>query len=536
MRIKGIPRNLLLLYILAVSAAISLAIYKFYALAYHTDFSFYMQFAAKLLDPELSKRYTYNASGHNFFGLTGMEGEYGFHPALHFEPVKYIYALVYRLLGGHFAVMALYALLYFLPVLYFARVKRAERLPDKSLVYLFAAAYIAFPSTFMAVNNDLRPRMLFNAAIPLVLFAVHFRRPLWERAGAFLLLFLLREESLMFALPLIGYNYLRADDPAEGGRSTRVLAALWLLAAGGTAAFYIQSGYTYDPRWNSFTSVLESPARMLLAAALGIGLFWGISYARHFSRRRQGPFPNWLVKLAYWAGTSPQALAKLLAELAVFALLLAPIAGQFLILMEELVIKYDLVGRRAWLATAANTIIYSEHLTIFCVVCLLGAVLLWEGLPGERRRSSLQIALVLVVIAGAVLTAANFEDMRLYWGRSVQQTEFRPEYTQEIFDLRAVTDKASTAVLTDYQTYQAFYDYERAFIFRRLPWFLLQGDARLFPANRPELERLLLREIEFIAIAQDESADLLPLVEGLGLKLEQISAGERYVVYALVRE
>ena len=100
---KRIGKVVLALFLTAVVVAAVFNYFKLRSLGFHTrDFAFYLEFAAKLLDPALSNRYSLNPVGYNFLGCPGVdfpgtEGTGNFHQAIHFEPMKYIYAVVYRL-------------------------------------------------------------------------------------------------------------------------------------------------------------------------------------------------------------------------------------------------------------------------------------------------------------------------------------------------------------------------------------------------------------------------------------------------------
>jgi len=59
------------------------------------DFGYYAQFSAKLSDPKVSKQLSFQPEGTNVFGIGGVEGERSFHQAVHFEPIKYAYSLIY---------------------------------------------------------------------------------------------------------------------------------------------------------------------------------------------------------------------------------------------------------------------------------------------------------------------------------------------------------------------------------------------------------------------------------------------------------
>ncbi|MEK6221751.1 MAG: hypothetical protein N2D54_05845, partial [Chloroflexota bacterium] len=128
----------------------------------------------------------------------------------------------------------------------------------------------------------------------------------------------------------------------------------------------------------------------------------------------------------------------------------------------------------------------------------------------------------------------NFEQTIRYWGRIVKDVDFNPAYTRPIFTLRETTNKIKTSILTDYATYNAFYDYENVFIYQRLPWFLLQGDERFFPDNREVLDRLLQTKIEYLAISKTSEKTLSPLLKELKISTIVIDETENFVTYKII--
>ena len=111
----------IILYLLAVVASSFYAELKYKSLNFHTrDYAYYVQFSSKLLDSKMAKSYSLNPEGYNWLRYYGTEGVDNFHRSLHFEPIKYVYAVLYYFAPTPRVLFWLASLIYFLPVVYLA--------------------------------------------------------------------------------------------------------------------------------------------------------------------------------------------------------------------------------------------------------------------------------------------------------------------------------------------------------------------------------------------------------------------------------
>lgn len=128
------------------------------AMEFHTrDYTYYLQFAAKLLHDRLTPHYSLNPEGPNFLGFHGIDGEAGLHQAVHIEPIKSLDALVYAIFRTSTALIVWRSLLFFAPILYFLRVFPTPTPSDRRFAALFVLLYCLYPATPMAAVYDLRP-------------------------------------------------------------------------------------------------------------------------------------------------------------------------------------------------------------------------------------------------------------------------------------------------------------------------------------------------------------------------------------------
>jgi hypothetical protein len=106
-----------------------------------------------------------------------------------------------------------------------------------------------------------------------------------------------------------------------------------------------------------------------------------------------------------------------------------------------------------------------------------------------------------------------------------------------IFELRRSLDPASSAVLADYATHQAFFDFESVYALERLPWYLAPDGPRTFPENAETLRWLLREKIEYIAVGTENLGRVMQEVAAVDLdgSLQEISANEQYAVLRLAR-
>ena len=59
------------------------------------------------------------------------------------------------------------------------------------------------------------------------------------------------------------------------------------------------------------------------------------------------------------------------------------------------------------------------------------------------------------------------------------------------WDIKAGMDHYQTNILLDYDTYQAFYDFENGTVYNRLPLWMVWPADRFYPKNKVFLARLI---------------------------------------------
>lgn len=461
----------LVLYLLLVSLSLQLASARERALAYHTrDYAYYARFHAALFDAEVAPRYALNPRGRNFLGYRGVEGVSGLHRAVHLEPIKYLRAA--------FPAHAFDALLFFAPALYlvFRMPRRDAR--DRLFHVGAAAAYLLLPSGQPSVAYDLRPYLLLLPFFSLAVLALLARRSRLEALALFQLPFLAREEALVLApIAILAAAADARARPAAGVRPP--LAALWasvLAWAAATIAYFSWTGYE---RSLSFWGAVVLIAGGSAAAA---GAVSGLA------RRFPGLAP-WLPPL-----------------------LLASVALPLLPRAED--------------ATLAELLYHPRH-ALVSGAALLALVAAWPALRAPRARGAAIAAVAALALAFGAASLADVDGSARALRRAYAE---RARDAEVVFEARARLDRATSVVLCDYATHQAFFDFEHAYAFERLPWYLVPGDARFYPENQSMLRRLIRERVDVIAVAA-ESLDLVRAeVRAAGLSLGVVASNGRFTI------
>jgi hypothetical protein len=518
---------LLLIYLLAVFYGTYQLVDHYHQLAFHIDFSFYMEFIAKTFNPELDNVYSFNGSGHNFFGMVTHEGTLGFHHTAHFELIKYPLALIYRLIPSIYLTLFIFSLLYFLPILSLALFAKGSSKLESAILIVVALLFFVYPPSLPALLNDLRPRMLFNAAIPLVIFAIHFNRPSWQVLLAFAFLLIVREEAVIFAIPLMLFALFQ---PIE--RQTlkkNVVGMLFLLAVYllGILWFYTSADYLYDPRWNSFAVLFEHDRAFGLLALASIAALALILRAYVLLNHENTIFPKWLSAFARVRDTDERITISVITRLVSLSLLLFPLVGQFYLLLMEKWVQSGLASRSERLADTLDRLLYSEHLAILGLVTISILLIAWLILPNKVVRYVIPVILALIL---AFSVPTFFTDHASLPGLAPVELP-----AQDVFALKRFVDPHEAIILTDYTTLLAFYDFNHVITYERLPWQVVEGDPRFYPANQEILKNLIEDQIDYIVIHSRSEEIVQALLDRLTIETNRLSENNPFFIYEVIR-
>ena len=490
------------LYLLAVVSSVSLLTLKRDALQFHTrDYPYFVEQAARLADPLLSNRYALNIDGYNFLGLQGTQGVKAIYQALHTGYFRYTYTILYGLFGSTLSLYIVYSLIFFLPILYFAFLPRPNTRAAWLQVVLFALLYLLLPSALNSVTYDLRPRILFIPAWSLVVLAVYYRRPFLEKLLLFLFFLCLREEGILLGGIVLALNFIRTPAAAGRWKQTVVFLILDLAAAAAFMAFLAWGGYDrIEPAFNPLNFLDDFSPASLIALLSGAALLLLLVF--HVFRRHRAYLASVLFLLAYTA-------AILLTGLSTYRDITLWYRSQIAIA--------PVTSWEVFLEVIAGA---QNSLTFYILVLLL--ILLLDIIPG-RGRAYLAASLVILCIFFAALSVYNNMLEISTWNRALAPARL-------VWDFKASQDPYQANLLLDYDTYQAFYDFEHIAVYNRLPLWMVMPEDRYYPENKDILVSLIRDRMQFAVISQELLANMRELAALAGLPANVVSSNQQYVV------
>ena len=510
------------LYCLAVAASYLFCYTKLYALGYHTrDYPFYLQFAAKSLDPALSKLYSINPFGYNFLGLDGIEGMSGLYQTIHLEPIKFVYAAIYRVSGSPLPIFLLFGLLFFAPPLYLGwRLQMRDRLDGYFLIIL-TLLFILFPASLLVIADDLRPYTLLVAFFLLAFLSIHLKAPQWHTLLFFCLMLTCREEALLFALFLMGYKLLNTVDSALVKRNARQYGLIWLLWLGMTILYFRWTGYSINPLLNSFAALLKESSTLQLALLLALLLALIVSayclivwvWLKIGEARRQ-----WLAQ-------------NLWIKVAAFAIILYPLTEQVIGSRGRQYSEMEFAD--AFFSIFEDFMLRPKYVLIFIMFNAL-IVVLWTNISKSSVRRGICALLTILLACSLYLHSVTWMDTALIQFRAYQMNV---SFSQLVWDLRGQTDQYETAIMTDLKSYQAFAEYEQIAVFERLPWEIEPSEQRHYPANIEHLVTILNERTEYFVIAKSEKSlgAIEALRERTNVAFTAVTENEHYQIFQIER-
>ena len=501
---KGIFLLACLAYLALVAfAAGSLALRRD-ALQFHTrDYNYFIEQAARMTDPQMSKRLTLNIEGFNFLGLQGIELAYSLYHAIHTEYFRYTYGVLYGLFHSTLLIYLFYSAVFFLPLLYYAwlaRLRAGQGLPS---IWKAALAFILLfsllPATFFSVTSDLRPRMLFGSAWMLVALAIFFERPWLEKLLLFGLLIGIREEGILLGVFVILLNALWLWGKPGLWKQTAIFTFLDGLAFALFLAFMRWGGYTrVDSMANPLTLLDQIRTPPVLYAVLVGVLLLGLVVLVWLRQRR--PARALLLLLTYLG-------AVLLPGLQV---------------LRDTLNWTRLQPSSAPPSAVYQHIITSSDASLTFSMLLLFLILLWQVRPGRARRALEGLFAALIVLFG-VSSLILVPPVLAGWARQTGPARL-------VWQFKASHDRLQTQVLLDYSTYQAFYDYENILVYNRLPLWLVYPEDRLYPRNQGILADQIQQRVQYAVVSRDSLPDLTHLAQLAGRSLRLLEENEQYAV------
>ena len=175
---------------------------------------------------------------------------------------------------------------------------------------------------------------------------------------------------------------------------------------------------------------------------------------------------------------------------------------------------------------AVRDLFFLPKTTLLFCACLLLLLQIWDVTQTAKARRTIMTGMLVVLVASAALNITT----RVQEIREYQQII---PHARVLITLRGVTDPVSSALLTDYATNQAFYDYDQQYVLERLPADIVQGDERFYPQNLPVLKRIVQSEVEYVAVSVENKERVSQLLVELAITPEILAENERFVVMRL---
>jgi hypothetical protein len=474
---------------------------KFKSLNFHPrDFPFYLQFAAKLGDQNLTDQYSLNPDGHNFIGFHGTEAEDNFHQALHLEPVKYLYPLLYKIFKAP-GLFLFGALIFFSPIVYFAFIHFKKRENSHWIVLFFTILYIFTTLTLETASFDLRPFAFLAPMFALLIFSIHFDRPLWEKILLFNCLFLVREEAMIFAFGALLYTAAKEYTQSKKLFLAKIFIINWLVWVGLLFLYYGWTGYAF---FNYVSNLQGFTGGRFIPTGIRFVFFFALIYLCLFiiKKRNHRLFSSLLILLTYGLIFIPLFLAFL-------PFTFSPRLNLFFILVHE-----------------------SPRFNMLFITFLVFLVLVWDLFLQDRAKIVLKI--ITVIIMGYFIVTTSLET---YGKFRKFAAERKPAGI--VFSIKENNDKYKTGILCNYNTYQAFYDYENVFCFNRLPAYMIRGKDRYYPYNVKYLQQLIKEKVDYVVLGLKgkEKTMTLEIIKILNLdKIPAYASNDRYIIYKIQRK
>ena len=493
----------LIVYMVMVIAGTVYSWWKLDSLSFHTrDFPFYVEFCVRLGDPDMTQAYSLNPEGTSVLRYGGVEGartDAGLHQAVHFEPIKYLWAALYHSLGIR-ALLSIVTAIYFLPVLYLLAIVPTLRSRSFSFHMLFALCYGLYPSAMAAASFDLRPFVALLPFFSLALFSLLFERRRWEALLFFNLLFTAREEALVLGLGivLVALAMRGRSRKSDANLLPRILLLNWGVWAAVVVSYYLWTGYETSLPADLLRYVTKlTDLRTLLVVAV---VLTGVS------------------ALLLWAWRKTMHHGRtILVLLALSCLALLPALR-------------DLRGES--LTAIGLDVLYSPRDSIAPRIALLSLIPFWLGIRSASRQRQFVWGQAVLALVFVVFNVLPFPDTAVSRARLFRE---RLPSTTAVLEFGRSVDPYKTAILCDLSTYQAFCHVDSARVYERWPHWIIPGEARFFPGDESYVKRFVEERADYAAMSTGSAAVLIPLLSHNSVHFDTLSVSDLFLILRVER-
>lgn len=481
--------SLLGLYAALVFVAGAYAALSYRGAAGGDDSVYYLEFAAKAFQPQHGTHLSIGPEGTSIL-MQGPDGQQDIHKGIHFEPVKYLTALLYFLFHSPDVLSVFYICLFFLPLLYASLI--IYRGQGDILLWSVAAAYALFPASLPTSGDALRPFIALFPFLLMFFISIVYRRPAREQVLFLNLLLITREEALLFGLLGVAYLFF-------AGHSTRRFSMLmlgnWALWAGIAAGYVWWIRPAYEWRGARLSGLGQRGVDLLashpLLLATGLALLC-IAVVALMLRRR------WL----------PYAGASLLATGFGMLLFAGPLFG---------------------LTESVSLLVVYGRLGMLCAVLGLIFVLALSVHLSTRSRTVLAASLGFLALLSVVVQTAGPRGLP----QRFEDAAIRMDSAKLLFEVRARLSPGSPVVV-DGETKVLFYDFPDTTVFQyALTAFRVADWRRFYPDSSAELQAALARKGVSVVISRTNEAALSSLARAKGMALVPVETNGRFGFYSV---
>jgi hypothetical protein len=491
-------------YVFAVLASVFLCSVKFRALGFQNrDYAFYMEFAARVLNVNNADTYSMNPEGQNWLFMAGVEGADNLHQSIHFEPIKYAYAVLYWIFRTPIALFFFVAMVFFIPLLFLALAVPMNSEADIRRALSIGLLYLLSPAVLFVPAFDLRPYIFLAPFFLLAVLSIQLSRPAWEKLLWFNAIFLAREEAIILGGAVLLYGLACLYSGRMKFRGLLMLSASYGFWVAATLAYLLWAGYSVSvnrlpPLLLNIYERLLNPSPLLILMIV--------------SGAVAGVFIAWFS----WKPLRGKPLFQGVIEVFAIGIVFIPLGYQLMSENEPISLNLYLFSPR-----------YFLHYTAFILFIVVMA-----GHLKIALRAGTWMCLMVLGVAGFILVNVLAPDGFL---RSYALFDRAASLARVVWSFKKDLDPVNSSLLVDYSTHQAFYDFEHVFAYNRLPWSLASGKRRYYPENRSFLKELITGQIDYVVISRASLDDINSLLTETSTQGQVVFENEQYIGLEILR-
>lgn len=503
---KSFTRGILFsAYVGAVLVSVFLCDVKFRSLGFQNrDYALYLEFASKILDEERAQTLSINPEGTNFLYMRGTEGAGNIHRNLHFEPIKYIYAFVYRVFQTPYALFIFIAIVFFSPLLYLTYAMPLNSPSDMLGALTLGTLYLLLPSTIHSVAFDLRPYIFLAPFFLMTILSIRFSRPPWEQIFWFNALFLAREEAVILGAIILLFCAVSKQSYSMQPITFIALCISYFSWTIATAAFL---------RWTEYPVIIENIPTLILKIYKRLASHDPLILLILILSCGSVAFAIWILRMYFKRQPRFQATLEILSLGSVFFPLSIPLLQ-----------KYEPISLGAFFYEPRYFLHYIAIITLSIAT-----------LRHFRLQISEKIWSALIITCGAIIVLVHIVTPGGFL-RTYTPINNYIQYTDKVWSFKMKLDPYNSKVLADYATHQAFYDFENIYAYNRLPWHIVNGKKRHYPANQNIVRSLIEDQIEFIIISRVSLNDINSILENSSVTSKMVFENQQFIGLEIIRK